>query len=135
MGLGKKEVQNAHNLWTAGGPYIKRRMRVLPLLPLGARYYENAPKYYQFSHALTPPSHLFALHSARSSSHASHLFSLLCPLRGKSLCSVIRLSFFIFFFFLSSSSSTQFWSCFFFFILFLSNLIWEICFEGRYLIN
>ena len=108
-------------------------MRVLLLLLLGASYYENAPKYYQFSHALTPPSHLFALHSARNSSHASHLCALLCPLRGKSLFSVIRLSFFLFFFFLSLSSSMWFWSCFFFFflILFLSNLIWEIRFEGR----
>ena len=115
-------------------------MRVLPLLLLGARYYENAPKYYQFSHTLTPPSHLSALHSARNSSHASHLCAQLCPLRGKSLCSIIRLNFFLFFFFLSSSSSTRFWSCFFFFFFFKFYfcLIWsekyvlkvEICYQN-----
>ena len=110
-----------------------------PLLPLGWWFIMKMPtKINQFSsHAWSLTPLISSLYSpfARSSSHASHLFSLLCPLRGKSLCSVIRLSFFLFFF-LSSSSSTRTDLVFFFFlILFLSNLIWEICFEGRDLIN
>ena len=110
LGWGKKGVQNAHNLWTSGDPQIKTRCKRFVFLSLGACYYENAPKYIISSlTALTPPSHLSALHSAWSSSHASHLYALLYHLRGKSLCSVIRLSFFFFFFFfLSSSSSTRF---------------------------
>ena len=73
--------------------------------------YENTHKNSSVLSYLKPhtPHLISSLYSpfARSSSHASHLFSLLCPLRGKSLCSVIRLIFFLFFFFLSSSSSTR----------------------------
>ena len=111
-----------------------------PLLPLGWWFITKMPiKINQFSsHAwsLTPLISSLCSPFAWSSFHASHLFSLLCPLCGKSLCSVIRLSFFLFFF-LSSSSSTRTDLVFVFFlkILFLSNLIWEIRFEGRDLIN
>ena len=108
------------------------------LLPLGWWWITKIPiKIHQFSHAwsLTPLISSLCSPFARSSSHASHLFSLLCPLRGKSLCSVIRLIFFLFFFFLSSSSSTRTDLVLFYFILFLSNMVWEIRFEGRDLIN
>ena len=108
LGSGKIQVQNTHNLWTFEVHISKRAASVLSLLPLDACYYENAPKYIISSLTPSPPSHLSALHSARPHPHASHLCALLCPLCGKSLCSVIRLSFFLFFFFLSSSSSMRF---------------------------
>ena len=117
-----------------------KRTCTFELLPLGWWWITKIPiKIHQFSHAwsLTPLISSLCSPFARSSSHTSHLFSLLCPLRGKSLYSVICLIFFFFFFFLSSSSSmhTDLVFFFFFLILFLSNLIWEIGFEGRDLIN
>ena len=94
------------------------------LLPLDACIYENAPN---ISHKLTHLiSLLFTPHALTPTPPSLACISALCS----ALYSVV--SFFLSFFFLSSSSSTRFWSCFFFFlILFLSNLIWEIRFEGR----
>ena len=43
LGSGKKQVRNAHNLWTSEVHKSKRATGVLSLLPLDACIYENAP--------------------------------------------------------------------------------------------
>ena len=132
MSSGKIHVQSALHLWTSEVHKWKRAAGRFWIITVGRCIYENVPNIshtdsqsHQFSH--TDPSHLFALHVARPHPHASQ------PCLISALCSTLysMVSFFLFFF-LSSSSSTRFWSFFFFFlILFLSNLIWEIRFEGR----
>ena len=75
--------------------------------------------------------------------HASHLFSQLCPLRAATSLSLrVSLSFLLSFvenllplLLLSSSSSTGIPLYFFLLLFYLSNLIWEIHFKGRVLIN
>ena len=118
------QVKNAFKTCNIYGPqevHKSKRTCAFELLPLDWWWITKIPiKIHQFSHAwsLTPLVSSLCSPFAQSSSHASHLFSLLCPLRGKSLFSVIRLIFFLFFF-LSSSSSTRtdlvfFVFCFFF---------------------
>ena len=75
--------------------------------------------------------------------HASHLFSQLCPLHAATSLSLrVSLSFLLSFvenllplLLLSSSSSTGIPLYFLLLLFYLSNLIWEIHFKGRVLIN
>ena len=78
LGSGKKQVRNAHNLWTSEVHKSKRPVGVLSLLPLDACIYENVPNILSvLSRKLT------------------HLISLLC--HSFKLLPLLLLSFFVFF--------------------------------------
>ena len=117
------QAKNAFKTCNIYGPqevHKSKRACAFELLPLDWWWITKIPiKIHQFSHtwSLTPLVSSLCSPIARNSSHASHLFSLLCPLRGKSLCSVIRLIFFLFFF-LSSTRTDLFFL--FFFLNFIS---------------
>ena len=90
LGSGKKQVRNAHNLWTSEVHKSKRAAGVLSLLPLDACIYENVPNILSIlsrklthlisllftPHALTPTPPSSALCSALSVVSLSTLSSV-----------------------------------------------------------
>ena len=131
---------------SSSGPFCQKPLRVV-IYPLG--WVGQLPNYPSINHA-----HVFSSYACSSFlsshlsafalklTHASHLFSQLCPLRAATSLSVVKVSLFFChplnllpLLLLSLSSSTLIPLYFFFKKFYLSNLIWEIHFEGRVLIN
>ena len=140
--------EHASLIWSSSGPFCQKFVHVL-IYPLG--WVGQLPNWPSIKDA-----HVFRV--SRTVAHSSHLISLSCakpaPSRLSSLLSALPSpcyykpllackSFFSFVIrWKSSSSSSSFFvffnrhsSVFFLLLFYLSNLIWEIHFKGKVLIN
>ena len=90
LGTGKKQVRNAHNLWTSEVHKSKRLAGVLSLLPLDACIYENAPNILlvlsrKLTHLI---SLLFTPHTLTPTPPSSALYSALSMVSLSALSSI-----------------------------------------------